>query len=96
MLTGPVPPALRVRLGVDASEDLVEMFTTQQALIAERFESRVVREASALRIELERGLANIRVDVERVQSSVIRWTVLLWFGQFAAIVGVLQYMTRGL
>ena len=89
-----VPPVLRTRLGADASEGLVEMFSLYQQFSTERYEHRLAQELSMVRIELERGLAGIRVDMERMQTTVVRWTVLLWFGQFAAIVGVLQYMTR--
>jgi hypothetical protein len=94
MSTLMVPPQLRARLGADASEGLVEMFSLYQQFSTERYEHRLTQEVSMVRIELERGLAGIRVDMERMQTTVVRWTVLLWFGQFAAIVGVLHYMTR--
>ena len=89
-----VAPALRARIGADGSEGLVEMFSLYQQFATERYEHRLTQEVSMVRIEIERGLAGIRVDMERMQTTVVRWTVLLWFGQFAAIVGVLQYMTR--
>jgi hypothetical protein len=90
-----VPASLRARIGADASEGLVEMFSLYQQFATDRYERRLIQEVSAVRIELERGLAGIRVDMERMQSTVLRWTVLLWFGQFAAITGVLSYMTGG-
>ena len=94
-----VPPELRTKLGADAAEALGTMFAHYHEFATDRFERRLTEEVSTLRlelrVELERGLTGIRVEVERMRSDVIKWNLLFWIGQFAAVVTALTFMLNG-
>ena len=89
-----VPAAGRAKLGVDASEGLVAMFSLYQQFATDRYERRLAEEIGLLRVELHDGLAAIRLEMERTRTDVLRWSVVLWLGQFAASSAVLSYMLR--
>jgi hypothetical protein len=90
MSTQIVPAVLRTRLGTDASEGLVDMFTAYQEFATDRYERRLNQEIAGLRLELHDGLAAIREDVANARADLMKWTLLLWLGQFAAISAVLS------
>ena len=90
-----VPPAVRARLGVEASEGLVDMFAAYQQFSTDRFESRLIQVDAGLRLEFERGFASLRVEMERARADVIKWTLMCWIGQFAAITAALSFMLSG-
>src|SRR5262247_4024221 len=85
MSTQIVPAVLRAKLGSEASEGLVDMFTAYQEFATDRYERRLNQEIARLRLELHDGLAGIRQDMANVRADLIKWTLLLWLGQFAAI-----------
>ena len=87
-----VPAPLRARLGVDASDGLVDMFSAYQEFSTDRYERRLNQEIASLRLELHDGLARIREDVANVRADLMKWSLLLWLGQFAALAGVLSYL----
>ena len=87
-----VPAPLRARLGVDASDGLVDMFSAYQEFSTDRYERRRNQEIASLRLELHDGLARIREDVANVRADLMKWSLLLWLGQFAALAGVLSYL----
>src|SRR5687767_972845 len=64
-----VPASVRARIGVEASEGLVEMFTQYQQFSTDRYERRLMHEVGALRLELHDGLARLRVELERTRSD---------------------------
>jgi hypothetical protein len=81
-------PAVQARLGAEASEGLVDMFAAYQQFSTDRFERRLTQEVSGLRVEI----VQLRVDIERMRSDVIKWNLVFSIGQFAAMLGALQYM----
>jgi hypothetical protein len=89
-----VPAQLRARLGSEASEGLVEMFAAYQEFSTDRYERRLNQEIAGLRLEAHRGLAALRQDMIGVKADLMKWTLLLWLGQFAALTAVLSYMLR--
>jgi len=95
MSTQIVPATLRARLGSEATEGLVEMFTAYQEFSTDRYERRLNQEIAGLRLELHDGLAGIRQEMAHSRADLMKWTLLLWLGQFAAMTGVLSYMLPG-
>jgi hypothetical protein len=90
-----VPPPVRTELGQDASEGLVEMFAQYHEFATDRFERRLAE----LRADFDRthaeGLAQIRVEMANMRADVIRWNLVFWVGQFAAMVAALSIMLDG-
>jgi hypothetical protein len=84
-----VVPALRQRLGDDGTETLVEM--TYSALADSRedvlnwFDQRVTRELSALKVDITKELAQMRVEI-------LRWSFVFWITQLGAMAGLIAYM----
>ena len=105
-----VPAALRNKLGDVASEWLVEWLDEQRQdwsdqvlnAAAERFERRLTDEIHAVRIDLAQlesrirsELAIVRQEVAGVRVEFLKWSVLFWVGQVAAVAGLLAFMLRG-
>ena len=90
-----VPPELRSKLGPDASEGLVDMFAQYHEFATDRFERRLAE----LRGDFDRthaeGLAQIRIEMANMRADVIRWNLVFWVGQFAAMMAALSYMLDG-
>jgi len=88
-----VVPVLRERLGDSGTEALTEMVHTAVRewgdeilqTATTRFETRLTGEISALRIEVVRELASMRVEL-------IRWSFVFWITQLAAMAGLLAYV----
>jgi hypothetical protein len=94
----PVSDALRERLGVKAAHDLEEFTENLSSrwsdnvlhTASERFDNRLAVEMAALRLEMQKGFGDLRVEV-------LRWSFLFWIGQVAAVAGLLTFMlNRGL
>jgi hypothetical protein len=114
---GHVPAALVERLGVEATGGLVQLFNEAREavddqreewseqvlnLVAERFERRLVEEASKLRVEMAQGFAAVRHDLSALElrlhkeiAASVRWSFLFWVGQVAAMTALLAFMLRG-
>ena len=93
-----ISEGLRERLGTKAAHDLEEFADTLKShwsedvllTASERFDNRLAREMGALRLEMQRGFSDLRVEV-------LRWSFLFWIGQVAAVAGLLAFMlSRGL
>ena len=84
-----VVAALRQRLGDDGTEALVEM--TYSALadnredVLNRFDQRLTRELSSLKVDVTKELAQMRVEI-------LRWSFLFWITQLGAMAGLIAYM----
>ena len=95
MRTTSVPPALRERLGHDATIGLLEyvesehMVWSDQVLSigVERFERRLAEELADLRVALVREIHDGRVET-------FKWAFLFWASQLAAFGGLLAFMFR--
>jgi len=89
-----VPIALRATLGEHGSEGLVDMFSAYQQFATDRYETRLVQVESTLRQEFREGLAAIRVELAETKAEIIKWTLVMWIGQFAALAGVISFVLR--
>jgi hypothetical protein len=95
MRTTAVPPALRERLGHDATIGLLEFTEGQQtewsehmlSISVERFERRLAEELAELRVGLAREIHDGRVET-------IKWVFLFWAGQMTAFVGLVALLFR--
>jgi hypothetical protein len=92
METLTVPAPLRNRIGEGASEALVDMFAAYHQFATDRFERRLAQEVGALRVEMERMRGDIRSDMAAMKGDLMKWSLLLWVSQFAALLGALSYM----
>ena len=80
-----VPPPVRQRIGVEASEGLVTMFADAHRMAMESFERRLAGELATFRLEMVDRLADLRFDL-------LKWNFLFWIGQVAVLVSVLTWM----
>ena len=64
------------------------MFAQYHELIDARMDLRF----SEFRVGIQQELAGIRVEMERMRGDLIKWNLLLWTSQFAAMVAVMSYM----
>jgi hypothetical protein len=82
-------PALRQRLGDEGTEALVEMMyataTDWRDDALNRFDQRLTQELSALKVDVTKELASMRVEI-------LRWSFLFWITQLGAMAGLLAYM----
>jgi hypothetical protein len=89
-----VPMHLRATLGETASEELVEMFSAYQLFATDRYERRLIEVTSELRQEFRDGLCAIRVEIAEAKADILRANLLMWMTQFAALAGLMVYLTR--
>jgi hypothetical protein len=63
-----------------------------------RFERRLAREISTVRVDISRELSAFRVDVARDLSThrgeLLKWSFLFWVGQVATMAALLAFMLR--
>ena len=97
-----VPPALRARLGSDATSGLVELLDisrqeSKDAVISactERFERRLVEEISKVRVDVAHLGADLRQEMAAGRVELFRWCFLFWIGQVLAVGGLMSVMLR--
>ena len=89
-----IPMALRARLGEAGSEGLVDMFSTYQQFATDRYDKRLIEVEFALRQEFREGLTVIRVELANTRTEMIKWTLVMWIGQFGALAAVMSYLIR--
>ena len=97
-----VSPALRARLGPDATSGLVELLDlsrqeSRDAVISactERFERRLVEEISKIRVDVAHLGADLRQEMAAGRVELFRWCFLFWIGQVLAIGGLMGVMLR--
>jgi hypothetical protein len=89
-----VPMALRARLGEAGSEGLVNLFSAYQQFATDRYDKRLIEVEFALRQEFREGLGALRVDLANTKAEMIKSTLVMWIGQFAALAGVMAYLLR--
>jgi len=51
---------------------------------------------SALRVAVVEALASIRDEMSRLRADVLRWSLLFWLGQFAALATLFSILLRAL
>jgi len=76
-------------LGDDGTEALVEMVYAAAADWRDdalnRFDQRITQEVSALKVDVTKELASMRVEI-------LRWSFVFWITQLGAVAGLLAYM----
>jgi len=85
-----VPAALRVRIGDDAAEGLVDMFASAQA----QSDVRLAEEICSLRVEMHQGMAQIRQEVATSRVEILKWMIGLWIVNLSATIGIISFMLR--
>jgi len=91
-----VSAVLRERLGEAAawdletySEDLIEHWSDEVLETAtDRFDNRLSMEMAAMRLEMQKGFGDLRVEL-------LRWSFFFWIGQVVAVASVVAFMLRG-
>jgi len=96
-----LPPVLQDKLGRDAAQALVELINESQAdfkvdvieIREERFETKLTREISDLRVEMIQRMADLETRlthlIESGRSETLKWMLIFWVGQFAVLLGIL-------
>jgi hypothetical protein len=95
MRTNDISPALRQRLGNEATIGLLELVEVEQTawsdrvlnIAVERFERRLAEQLAETRVSLVREIHDGRVET-------FKWAFLFWIGQLAAFWGLLAFMLR--
>ena len=87
-----VPAPLEERLGGDASEALMQMFTTYHQFATDRFERRLAEEIGGLRLEMYQGHAALRHDMMKLEVRLLRWSFVFWLGQMAFVAGLFSFL----
>jgi hypothetical protein len=90
-----VAPALRERLGHDATIGLLELVESERFerddrmlnVAAERFERRLAEELATLRVALVR-------EIHETRSESNRWAVIFWATQMSAFVAFVMFLYR--
>lgn len=85
--------ALREKLGDEAMSGLRTVINDVGgpwkedvlAIAGERFERRLADEIGALRVDITKQLAELRVEL-------LKWSLLFWIGQFAAMSGMMAFL----
>jgi hypothetical protein len=97
MRANSVAPALRERLGHDATMGLLELVESNHvereermlSVATERFERRLAQELAELRVTLVR-------EIHETKSETIKWAFLFWVTQASAFVGLSVLVYRGI
>jgi len=87
-----VPGPLRVKLGQDGSDGLVDMFSLYHQFATDRFERRLTEETSALRVEMHQGFATLRQEMAAMRVEWIKWSFVFWIGHLTITISVLALM----
>ncbi len=90
-----VAPALRERLGHDATIGLLELVESERFerddrmlnLATERFERRLAEELGTLRVALVR-------EIHETRSECTRWAFIFWATQMSAFVAFVMFLYR--
>ena len=63
-------------------------------ITGERFERRLSEEIGALRVDIAKEFAAVRVDMAAMQANLLKWSFLFWVGQFAAASAMTAFLLR--
>jgi hypothetical protein len=95
MRVNSVAPALRERLGHEATVGLLEFVATERSeqeervlsIAVERFERRLAEELANLRVSLVR-------EIHETRSESNRWAFIFWATQMSAFVAFVMFLYR--
>ena len=78
------------RFGDDLTNELVEWFNQVDATY--RSELRETNELNWARFEakLAQGVAEVRTDLARLETKVVRWMFLFWVGTLGTLIALLK------
>ena len=63
-------------------------------IAGERFERRLSEEIGALRADMAKEFASVRVEMAQMQGNILKWSFLFWIGQFAAVSGMMAFLLK--
>jgi len=97
-----MPPALSMRLGPDGAKELSELLDAEQhmwservlTLSTERFERRLIEEASKLRVEMATLGGDFRQEIAKDRFELVKWMFLFWVSQLAAMSAIMSFLLR--
>jgi hypothetical protein len=69
----------------DVLQTASDRFENRLTVVTAHFENRLTAEIAGLRLEMQKGFSELRVEV-------LRWSFLFWIGQLAAIAALLSFM----
>jgi len=95
MRVNSVAPALRERLGHEATVGLLELVESERSereermlsVAAERFERRLAQELAELRVALVR-------EIHETRSELMRWSFIFWATQVSAFAAFVMFLYR--
>jgi hypothetical protein len=95
MRVNSVAPALRERLGHDATVGLLELVELERSerddrmlsIAAERFDRRLAQELADLRVTLVR-------EIHETRSESIKWSFIFWVTQVSAFATFVMFLYR--
>lgn len=62
---------------------------SMEALVEQRFAIGASKEdIRQLRTELQEGMAHLRIEIKEQRAETLKWSLVFWAGQFAAIIAV--------
>ena len=64
------------------------------AIVTERFERRVVEEASKLRMDMAQGFGKLREEMAQNRVELLKWAFLFWVGQLFAVASLTALLVR--
>ena len=102
VLVATVPSALSARLGPEASRSLVDLLDAEQrdwkeqvlSAAVDRFERRLIEEASKLRVEMSDFGSNLRQEIAKDRFELLKWMFLFWVSQLAAMSAIMSFLLR--
>ena len=94
--------ALREKLGDDAMADLRAFIDVEGrqwkedvlSISVDRFERRLAEEIGALRGDMAKEFAAVRVEMAQMQVNLLKWSFLFWIGQFAAVTAMMAFLLK--
>jgi hypothetical protein len=97
-----LPLALSVRLGLDGSKGLSDLLDAERrdwneqmlSVAGERFERRLVEEASKLRVEMSALGSELRQEIAKDRFELLKWMFLFWVSQLAAMSAIMSFLLR--
>jgi hypothetical protein len=79
-----------------ATERFEARLTATCAELKADLRENIVNGDGALRVAVGEGLASIRDEMSRLRADVLRWSLLFWLGQFAALAAMFSILVRAL
>jgi hypothetical protein len=79
-----------------ATERFEARLTATCADLKSDLRENIVTGDTALRVAVTEGLASIRDEMNRLRADVLRWSLLFWLGQFAALATMFSVLLRAL